>query len=666
MFAAIAATLLWGASLPGADAYLAGHEAERAGRYAEAIQAYASCAERPGPLAAYARVKSAFCRAASGDYDGAIAAYRTLLGGSADGPWVRMAHAYLAGALITRKAYDDAAKEYAAALDFQPKPWWIQSHDRAAAGVFIECPAMRDKGYDFFRSVVTTTRLRTPRLEAAEQLAKSQVAADILVAAQGFIKTGEYKLALPLLLQTAPASSGWMAWLAGLGSKLKPPAEGELARIAALPKDGESAAWTREWLYYVARSQAAADNLPATQAACTCLVQRFPKADETCDAIWALAGRFAKAEKKAQAVEWYKRLDETNAEHSRADDALFAVMELQRGGKDIHMYVMACQRLAERHPYSALLGKAWYGVGLAHEKNGDAKAAADAFAEAAKQGPGDFYAHRALARLSNKDGRIVPVAGAVPLLRTMAVPAEPLPTLEPIVMESPRFRRIAFFAEHGLEEAEWEALALLPLLDKDPAAPALYAMLGNAGIAYSAMNIAEANKWGEDGAGKSTARLRILYPRAYWERVRSIAEADNIDPYLILAVARQESTFRPALTSFAGAAGVMQLMPATAKYLAKAESDFEPEIASNLVDPVYSLRMGARYLKRMIERSDGNVAYALASYNAGPGNCSKWRKQFGNAPLESFIESIPFTETREYVKTVLANYAAYLSLYDSR
>ncbi|MCX5757050.1 MAG: tetratricopeptide repeat protein, partial [Candidatus Hydrogenedentes bacterium] len=173
MFAAIAATMLWSASLPGADAYLAGHEAERAGRYAQAIQAYASCAERPGPLAAYARVKSAFCRAASGDYDGAIAAYRTLLRGSADGPWVRMAHAYLAGTLTTRKAYEEAAKEYAAALDFQPKPWWIQSHDRAAAAAFIECPTMRDKGYDFFRNVVTTTRLRTPRLEAAEQLAKS-------------------------------------------------------------------------------------------------------------------------------------------------------------------------------------------------------------------------------------------------------------------------------------------------------------------------------------------------------------------------------------------------------------------------------------------------------------------------------------------------------------
>ena len=67
----------------------------------------------------------------------------------------------------------------------------------------------------------------------------------------------------------------------------------------------------------------------------------------------------------------------------------------------------------------------------------------------------------------------------------------------------------------------------------------------------------------------------------------------------------------------------------------------------------------------MLDRSDGNVAYALASYNGGPGNCDKWVHQFGKADIETFIESIPFSETRDYVKIVLGNYAAYCSLYPS-
>ena len=65
----------------------------------------------------------------------------------------------------------------------------------------------------------------------------------------------------------------------------------------------------------------------------------------------------------------------------------------------------------------------------------------------------------------------------------------------------------------------------------------------------------------------------------------------------------------------------------------------------------------------MLDRSDGNPVYALASYNAGPGNCDKWRTRSGGSSLEQFLESIPFPETNDYVKKVLANYAAYHSVY---
>ena len=65
----------------------------------------------------------------------------------------------------------------------------------------------------------------------------------------------------------------------------------------------------------------------------------------------------------------------------------------------------------------------------------------------------------------------------------------------------------------------------------------------------------------------------------------------------------------------------------------------------------------------VVERSDGNLVYALASYNAGPGNCDKWRTRLPKADLEVFVEAIPFSETRNYVKLVLGNYAAYHSLY---
>lgn len=107
-------------------------------------------------------------------------------------------------------------------------------------------------------------------------------------------------------------------------------------------------------------------------------------------------------------------------------------------------------------------------------------------------------------------------------------------------------------------------------------------------------------------------------------------------------------------------------MPATAEWLAKKEPALGPEVAGHLEQPEHSLRMGAHYLRRMLDREDGNIAYAAGAYNAGPGNVGKWRKAQPGQELEKFIEEIPFSETHGFVCKVLGNYAAYRSLYADR
>ena len=162
---------------------------------------------------------------------------------------------------------------------------------------------------------------------------------------------------------------------------------------------------------------------------------------------------------------------------------------------------------------------------------------------------------------------------------------------------------------------------------------------------------------------KPPTAYRIRYPRVYWDEVVALGEELELDPFLILAVARQESTYRPNLTSIAGARGVMQLMPDTASWLARIDERITDQHASHLSTPQHALRIGAVYLKRLMLRSDHNLVYALASYNAGPGNCDKWRRRFGEIPPDEFIEKIPFGETKNYVKRILAHYATYHSLY---
>ena len=152
--------------------------------------------------------------------------------------------------------------------------------------------------------------------------------------------------------------------------------------------------------------------------------------------------------------------------------------------------------------------------------------------------------------------------------------------------------------------------------------------------------------------------LSLGWPPGFWALL--------ICPLLLLAVARQESTFRPRVQSHAGAVGLMQVMPGTADWLAKVEPAVTEEHVADLRNPANSMRLGAYYLMRMVDRSEGNLVFALGSYNAGPGNVDKWRKRGPVTDMAAFVEAIPFGETRGFVKKVLGNYAAYHSLYPDR
>ena len=249
-------------------------------------------------------------------------------------------------------------------------------------------------------------------------------------------------------------------------------------------------------------------------------------------------------------------------------------------------------------------------------------------------------------------------------MRPLLEPLADVPDLDPVFLEQPAVQRLQLFGHHGFEEAEWEALFLLRDIENNPQAAQIFQAMAEAGVAYTGMQVAKLVNWGvaKDGA-PTPERLRVLYPRAYWPEVVAISRETGVDPYLILSIAYHESTFRPGLTSHAGAQGLMQVMPGTAKHLLKIEPSITEDTIANLNSPINSLRLGAHYLMRMIERCDANYAFALASYNAGPGNLSKWRKARPNAELHEFVEAIPFAETNKYVKKVLGTYAAYHSLY---
>ena len=153
-----------------------------------------------------------------------------------------------------------------------------------------------------------------------------------------------------------------------------------------------------------------------------------------------------------------------------------------------------------------------------------------------------------------------------------------------------------------------------------------------------------------------------LFPRPFWEELKRDSAANRLDPHLVASLIRQESEFNPAAISPADAMGLMQLLPTIGKGMAK-EMKIRHFSSDELLVADTNLRLGTRYFKHIVDHYDGQVEYALAAYNAGENRVNDWRKNGNFADVEEFVESIPFTETRDYVQAIMRNAVIYKLLY---
>ena len=163
----------------------------------------------------------------------------------------------------------------------------------------------------------------------------------------------------------------------------------------------------------------------------------------------------------------------------------------------------------------------------------------------------------------------------------------------------------------------------------------------------------------EEGAVPPEARS-AYYPLAEADRIAEAARAAGVPASLLFGLIRQESVFTENARSRSGALGLMQVMPSTGRLLYRKENG---KGRPDLNDPGANLRLGARYLRQLLDAFPGDTVAALAAYNAGPGRVRAWKKASGLAPEDEFLESIPFGETRLYVNHVLFYQGSYAALY---
>jgi soluble lytic murein transglycosylase-like protein len=157
-----------------------------------------------------------------------------------------------------------------------------------------------------------------------------------------------------------------------------------------------------------------------------------------------------------------------------------------------------------------------------------------------------------------------------------------------------------------------------------------------------------------DEAVYSAEGLDLVFPVVEWPLIEKQSAAVDVDPILTLSLIKQESAFEREIASSVGAAGYMQLMPFTA-------SDVEADVERrDLLEAETNIRIGTKYLKKLIDRYKGNFALALSAYNAGPTAVDRWIRE-GRAAKSfmEYVEQIPYRETRDYVGTIFRNYVWY-------
>jgi soluble lytic murein transglycosylase len=297
----------------------------------------------------------------------------------------------------------------------------------------------------------------------------------------------------------------------------------------------------------------------------------------------------------------------------------------------------------------------------------DPKAAQALLAELAQNHPATYYGLVARQRLADQDPK---------LLGELAIPAEVARTdgdIWPLhagsMAKDRHFQAGIELLRLGFPEAAVSELMAVDRTDvPNEALRLLVYAVSKTGDAKSAHQLARVSLRRDLGAGITPATRpfwEIAYPPAFRDQVEKYATEAKFDPDLLQALMREESALDPEALSWAGAYGLTQLMPSTARAVAR-ELHLKRPSNDSLLDPDLNLHLGATYLGRLLRRFGGNPFYALASYNAGPGAVNAWREAKPTLELDEWVEEIPIAETRGYVKRVLRSYDAYHLLYPSK
>jgi len=413
------------------------------------------------------------------------------------------------------------------------------------------------------------------------------------------------------------------------------------ATLKAVPKGSAAEA---EAAYFLAKIQARRQPAPPLYED---VVARFPGTPWAEDALLSLAQHFQKDALEDQALPYYRRLLAGFPDGRYADRATWRVAwwEFRAGHHELAAGML--EQAAQARPQGSSVAGFLYWAGRSRSALGADQSARAIYGETVRRFKHTYHGLRAAEALAL-------VSGGASSTRPAAVapPAALDPSLE-------RVRQLLLIER--LAEAAEE-------LKRLPARPQVQATLawiqrrqGRLRPAITAMKRAFPEWKSQAGDDLPEAVWKVIYPLEYADLLQERAQKESLDPALVAAIIWQESTFDADAVSSAGARGLMQVIPPTGRQLARSLGVTYRK--RDLHNPAISLGFGTRYLREMLDEFGGRLERALAAYNAGPHRVLAWTAGKPEMSAEEFIESIPFTETRGYVMSILTHLEHYRRLY---
>ena len=656
-----------------------------------AADAFDRAASAACPLASYASFRAAQAWGRQGKADEAIARAKTALAAAEPIVLADDASLVLAEALQTRGDHTKALELWRASLASHPKgARWVDTSVRIATalldGVDGDAASRAKEALDAATRVVIE----------APQLAETSGANAERVRALALLPSAPKDLTP---LERARRAQAWLD-----GGK---PAEARKDAEAAIP-GAQADAVTSCKLHTILAQTAAKLKLGAAEAweaAITSCGTADPKGDTLAHALFAGGKASWGAKKGAEALARFQRIEKELPDHRYADDARFlgAVVHQERGELDSFFAMM--KSLPDDYPKGDMRTEALFRVAVQHMLSGDTAAAEQSLGRAApldagnhhwstagriayfrarllqqksdlegaktgyaavvREHPMQFYMFQAHARLASID------AGLAKKTLEDAMHAEPAGTMlehEQEAMKKPAFAR----AVRLLEVAEIDAAK------KEMAAAGATTDSAENELIYTVADLFDRAGAFDYGVGVSRSRVtehlqhapagrwrhawEAAYPKAFEDAVKKAAAERGIPASLVWGVMREESGFVAEAKSPSGALGLMQLMPQTAKELARGtDTPFDEE---SLKRPDLSIGFGTKLLASLRVQYSTTKPLAIAAYNAGGGAVGRWLTG-KPADFDLWVELIPFEETRGYVKRVTASQGTYAFLYET-